>query len=210
MRTKERNVTRKLLVVLFFGAVLSAGAGDVFPTSSTWKYFKGLSEASSPNPAAWRTIDFSDSSWTTGQSPFYYENQPGGATSYTGNTLLGDMFGSYTCIFLRKTFVVTNVADISELQLYSFCDDGFIAWINGTEVARFNMPAGDVPFDGASSPALPEPIQPEDDVLANPGVYLVPGTNVIAVQAFNSSLANSSDFVIDLSLDYSKDTTPPT
>jgi len=203
-------VTRKLLVVLFFGAVLSAGAGVVFPTASTWKFFKGYSEASSPDPSAWREIGFNDSSWDSGLAPFYYENQPGSAGAYTGNTLLDDMFGGYTCIFMRKTFVVTNVADFSELQLHSFSDDGFIAWINGREVARFNMPGGVVPFDGSSSPALAEPIQPQDDALENPGVYLVPGTNVIAVQAFNSSLAGSSDFVIDLSLDYAKDTTLPT
>src|SRR5207249_406590 len=80
----------------------------------------------------------------------------------------------------------------------------------GTEVARFNMPAGDVPFDGSSSPALTEPVPPQNDAVANPGVFLVPGTNVIAVQAFNSSLDSSSDLVIDASLSYTIDTTPPT
>jgi hypothetical protein len=210
MLLQERNVTRKLLAVLFVGAVLSADADVVFPTNSTWRYFKGSSEASSPNPTAWRTIDFNDASWTAGQAPFYYENQPGGATSYTGNTLLGDMFGGYTCIFLRKTFLVTNVADLSELHLHSFCDDGFIAWINATEVARFNMPSGDVPFNGAASPALTEPVPPQNDMLANPASFLVAGTNVIAVQAFNASLGNSSDFVIDLSLYSTTDTVPPT
>src|SRR5262249_42129612 len=89
-------------------------------------------------------------------------------------------------------------------------DDGFIAWINGTEVARFNMPLGVVPYDGSSSPALPEPVPPQNDLLTNPGAYLLPGTNVIAVQAFNASLGNSSDFIIDLSLSYTKDITPPT
>src|SRR4030095_15136530 len=103
MLLQERNVTRKLLAVLFVGAVLSADADVVFPTNSHWRYFKGSSEASSPNPTAWRTIDFNDASWTAGQAPFYYENQPGGATSYTGNTLLGDMFGGCSCILLAKT-----------------------------------------------------------------------------------------------------------
>ena len=203
-------MTRKLSVVLCFVTVWAATAGVIFPTNSTWTYFKGLSEASSPDPTAWRAVDFDDSSWATGQGAFYYENQPGSVTEYTGNTLLNDMFGGYTCIFLRKTFVVTNPAGTSGLQLYAFSDDGFIAWVNGTEVARFNMPAGDVPFDGTSSPALTEPVPPQNDTLANPGAYLVAGTNVIAVQAFNSSLGSSSDFVIDVALSSTTDATPPT
>jgi len=204
------TVTRKFSAALFFVLIWAANGAVLVPTNSTWNYFKGLSEASSPDPTAWRAADFDDSSWATGQGAFYYENQPGSATEYTGNTLLDDMFGGYTCVFLRKTFVVTNPADISELRLDAFSDDGFIAWINGTEVARFNMPAGDVPFDGTASPALPEPVPPQNDTLSNPGAYLVPGTNVIAVQAFNASLGGSSDFVIDVSLSYTTDTTPPT
>lgn len=45
----------------------------------------------------------------------------------------------YRCIFLRKTFVVTNRAEIGGLRLASVVDDGFVAWINGTEVLRIRM-----------------------------------------------------------------------
>ena len=203
-------MTRKFLAFLYVGLVCGANAAVIFPTNSTWTYFKGFSEASVPDPTAWRAVGFDDSSWPSGQAAFHYENSPGTATSYTGNTLLDDMFGGYTSIFLRKTFVVTNVADISELQFHAFSDDGFIAWINGTEIARFNMPGGDIPFDGTSSPALAEPVPEQNDTLGNPGIYLIPGTNVIAVQAFNASLAGSSDFVIDAALSSTTDTTPPT
>ncbi|PYM11903.1 MAG: hypothetical protein DME18_12735 [Verrucomicrobia bacterium] len=72
------------------------------------------------------------------------------------------------------------------------------------------MPAGDVPFDGTSSPALPEPVPPQDDTLGNPAAYLLPGANVIAIQAFNASLGGSSDFVIDAALSSATDATPPT
>jgi len=202
-------VARKLSVALFFSLVVLSNAAVIFPTSSPWAYFKGYSEASSPDPAAWRTVGFNDSGWEIGQAPFYYDNQPTSTTAYTGNTLLNDMFGGYTCVFLRKTFVLANVADVSQLQFYAFSDDGFIAWINGVEVARFNMPAGGIPFDGASSAALQEPVPPQNVSLNDPGAYLVAGTNAIAIQAFNSSLSASSDFVIDASLSYTTDFTPP-
>jgi hypothetical protein len=189
--------------------VVFSNAAVIFPASSPWAYFKGHSEASSPDSAAWRMVGFNDSGWEVGDAPFYYENQPASTTAYTGNTLLNDMVGGYTCVFLRKTFVLANVADVSQLQFYAFSDDGFIAWINGVEVARFNMPTGGIPFDGASSAALQEPVPPQNVSLNDPGVYLVAGTNVIAVQAFNSSLSGSSDFVIDASLSYTSDLTPP-
>lgn len=47
---------------------------------------------------------------------------------------------NYTCIFMRQSFELSNVADISELQLGSVSDDGYIVWINGVEVNRYRMP----------------------------------------------------------------------
>ncbi|MEI9959605.1 MAG: CotH kinase family protein [Limisphaerales bacterium] len=180
-----------LAVVMAF----SAHGKPFFSTNSTWKYFKGTSEASSPD-TVWRNIGFDDSAWLAGAAPFYFENDPGSGNAYTGNTALTDMFGGYTCIFMRQTFVVTNLALIAQLQLTALCDDGFIAWINGVEVARFNMPSGNLAYNASSSPALPEPVPLQNDVLSDPQSYLVNGTNVIAIQAFNSSLSASSDFLM--------------
>ena len=192
---------------LSLSMVISVNAGTFFSTNSTWKYFKGVSEASSPDATAWRTINFSDAAWLSGQGPFYYENDPGSATAYSGNTLLSDMYGGYTCIFMRQMFVVTNPAQISQLQLTATCDDGFIAWINGTEVARFNMPSGSVAYNGTASGALAEPVPVQNDILDNPQSYLVTGTNVIAIQAFNASIGSSSDFFMSSSLGTSSNAT---
>ena len=133
----------------------------------------GTAEASPQDPSAWRTKDFDDSVWTTGKGPFYYDDQPGSATAYSGNTQLTDMRGNYSSIYLRKEFVVGNPSDIRELRLVSFSDDGFIAWINGAEVARFNMPGGDIPHDGVALGALQEPVPVQTTVLGPAG--LAPG-----------------------------------
>jgi|GEM_PF-605841 len=183
-------------LALFAAAVVfSAHGRSILSMNSTWRYFKGFSEASSPN-TAWRNAGFDDSAWLTGAAPFYYENEPGRANAYTGSTDLTDMFGGYTCIFLRQQFVVTNLAQIAQLQLTALSDDGFIAWINGVEVARFNLPAGNIAYSSSSSPALPEPVPLQNDALSDPQNYLVAGTNIIAIQAFNSSKGASSDFLI--------------
>jgi len=88
-------------------------------------------------------------------------------------------------------------------------DDGFIAWINGQEVARFNMPAGDVAYNGVSSPALPEPVPWWTITLSDVRPFLLTGTNVLAIQAFNSSLGGSSDFIISPALYYTPDVSGP-
>jgi hypothetical protein len=185
-------------ILLAMSIAFSTYGDSLFSTNAAWKYFKGRSEASSPDTTAWRYAGFNDSGWLTGEAPFFYENDPGSdnPTAYTGNTDLTDMDGNYTCIFMRQNFVLTNASQITQLHLTALSDDGFIAWINGTEVARFNMPSGNVAYNGASSPALPEPVPLQDDFLDNPQSYLVNGTNVIAIQAFNSSLSDSSDFLI--------------
>jgi hypothetical protein len=203
----QRGALALLLSLLVNAA--STEAALIIETNASWKYLKGLSEASSPDTTAWRAANFDDAQWAIGAGPFYYENQPGSETAYQGNTLLADMQGGYTSLFLRRTFAVPNPAAISDLTLQALCDDGFIAWINGTEVARFNMPAGDPAFNGLSSPALAEPVPLQTYTLSNPGAFLVGGTNVLAIQAFNCALSSSSDFLINVALSSSVDTIPP-
>lgn len=199
--------------LIWFGSLLltlwSVCAEVLVPAGSSWRYFKGTIEPPLDGAATWVDPAYNDSGWPSGPAAFYYENQPGSANAFTGQTLLSDMFGGYTCVLLRRTFVIANPSDVEVLQVAAFCDDGFIAWINGREVARFNMPAGAVPCSSSSLPALSEPISWWTNLVADAEEFLVPGTNVLCVQAFNSSLADSSDFIIDPALYYTQDQTAP-
>lgn len=163
---------RKLLTVLGLSAALvgQAHAALVFSTGANWRLFKGRSEASSPDTTAWRGVNFVDSAFTDSPAPFWYGDVlPGG-------TQLSDMQNQYTTIFLRRNFVLTNTADISGLILSAFCDDGFIVWINGVEVQRYNVPAGNLAFNASASGAVPtEPPPTVEYTLTNPN-YLVVGT----------------------------------
>jgi hypothetical protein len=174
---------------------LPSPAGLLFNTNATWRYVKGRSEASSPDITAWRLLNFNDTNFTTAPAPFWYGDV------YPGGTQLPDMINTYSCIFMRRTFVVTNLSDVSGLQLGYRCDDGFVAWINGVEVTRYNMlggPGTAVAFNGLAGPAVAEPI-PFVTVDIPGTSMLVLGTNMIAVQAFNTALT-SSDLGIDISL----------
>jgi len=195
-------IVRYLCIIGALVCGLTQGfSAELIPQSSQWRYMKGLSEASAPN-TVWRTVDFSDAGWEAGPAPIYY-GEP-----LTG-TLLGDMQGLYSSVFMRKTFTVSNPALVGELVLETLSDDGFIAWINGVEVARYNTPAGDLPFNGTSFGPLTEPIPWETTVLTGAQGYLVPGVNVLAVHGFNANLASSSDFVFDAKLSSITDVSAP-
>lgn len=193
-----------LLVMMFAAVRASAQTVTLIPQAAPWRWLKGTNEASRPDPTVWRQPEFDDSAWPRAPMPFWYgDRQPDPGTELT------DMRYNYTCIFLRHSFVITNPATVVSLRLYALSDDGFIAWLNGVEVARFNMPEGFIPYNGTSLPALPEPLPWENFPIGPPQSLLRAGTNVLAIQAFNSSLGNSSDFVIHVELSAQLDTSPP-
>lgn len=165
--------------------------------SAAWRYRKAVSEASSPDPAAWRFPGFpaDDGTWLTsaGGAPFGY----GEAV----DTELADMRGGYSGIYLRHTFELAgSLAGPLRLRVYN--DDGFIAWLNGVEVARFGPPEGEfVPYDGLAGRNHESTNQPPDEVtIAAPNAILQQGTNVLAIHALNVDLGGSSDFFIDAEL----------
>jgi hypothetical protein len=176
-----------------------AFADPVFYISgaSTWKYFKGTQEASAPD-SAWRANGFADGSWASGAAPFGYGDGPYGTDL---SLLVPPMRANYTSLFLRKTFDVTDAALVPELELNVKYDDGFIAWINGNEVLRVNVPgaAGSpVAYNGVAA-AEHEAAAFEVFDLPNPATYLSSGTNVLALQVFNLTIS-STDLSFDLEL----------
>ena len=160
-------------------------------SNSTWKYFKGRTEASSPT-TAWRQLNFNDAGWSSGVAPIGY-----GETFII--TPLSDMRSNYTSVFFRKTFFVPDAAAVSNLVLQALYDDGFKVWINGTNVLNANISSGEVAYNGTATTTR------EDSTYAtfnlnNPRAYLVTGTNIIAVQAHNTSISGSTDFFLDMRL----------
>ena len=114
----------------------------------TWRYLKGTNEASAP-VTAWRQIGFDDSGWLTDQSGFGYSYLSFGAA-----TTLSDMPLNYLSVFFRKKFTVLRPETVKWLVLRVDYDDGFVAYLNGVEIARRGFPglAGrSVPYDAAAA-----------------------------------------------------------
>ncbi|HYG33940.1 MAG TPA: lamin tail domain-containing protein, partial [Clostridia bacterium] len=180
-------------------SVVSTNTGSssytLIPEQSTWRFFKGLTEASFPT-YAWRALGFDDSGWSEGLTPIGYD------PFLSMGTYLDDMSSRYCTVFFRKTFVVNNVSEINTLLLRALYDDGFKLWINEHPVrdGDFNMAAGELAADQTAGPAR-ESTSFDLFYLNSPQNFLVAGTNIIAIQAANALLGGSSDFFLDLELE---------
>jgi Bacterial Ig domain/Calcineurin-like phosphoesterase/Immunoglobulin domain/Fibronectin type III domain len=163
-------------------------------SNSNWLFIKGRAEASEPTDA-WRQLAFDDSGWSNAPAPFFFgDAYSNGVPAFT---LLSDMLGQYSTIYLRKEFTVPSRNAITTLLLNAQSDDGFVAWINGVEVLRYNVPEGELAYNATASAASPESgtagalyIVHE---LTNAASALVNGTNVLAIHAINQFIT-SSDF----------------
>ena len=160
----------------------SEGADFVSP-GEAWRFFRGSAPASVPGDA-WKEIGFDDSGWETGPAGFGFGDDDDA-------TILDDMRGSYLTVYIRKEFSVASVVPEAVLELAIDYDDGFIAYLNGLEVARRSMPAG--PATHTTPASSHEAGTPEIIVLGKAGDLLREGGNLLAIEGHNISLT-SSDF----------------
>lgn len=157
-------------------------------TSTGWSYWdKGTM------PAGWSTEGFDASSWATGLAQLGYgDGDESTVVSYGPSAS-----AKYITTYFRATFDVTTVPD--QLNLYLAADDGAVAYVNGTEVVRDNMPAGTITNttrastgrSGGGENALRQ-------FAFNPAV-LHPGTNTLAVEVHQDT-PTSTDLTFDGSL----------
>jgi len=200
-----RNLSALVILGMLAVSLTEAHSATLVPRESLWRWRPGTNEASNPINL-WRQVDFSDNEFTPAPAPFWFGDVLPRGTRITG------MQNLYSCIFLRRTFVITNLAEMGGLRLSALVDDGFVAWINGTEVLRVSMPgaAGSPVTTSTLANNAAEPVEFTTYGLPAPPVYLLPGTNVLAVQVFQSS-RSSSDLGFDCQLEsILTETDPPT
>ncbi|MDA3892437.1 MAG: CotH kinase family protein [Salinivirgaceae bacterium] len=183
---KRQSIT-VIILSIFIG--FSASAQINFPYGSSFKYLKG-SDAISLG-SNWVNSDFDDSIWETAAAPFRYGDG-------TGGTELTDMQGSYSTIFLRTTFTASQVNLIENVMVNANWDDGFVMFVNGSEVLSRQAP--DIISYDALSSGLHEYGDVETISLSASAINLVEGENTLAIFACNTSLDGSSDFYIDVNL----------
>ncbi|MCF8379601.1 MAG: CotH kinase family protein [Bacteroidales bacterium] len=182
------SVTRLLLLLIFF-AVHSISFSQtidhwetIIQVGDSCRYIVPDSEIGN----GWNGLAFDDSGWYTGPSGCGYGDGD-------DNTELPD---NTVSVYMRFEFTVHNQSDISQLLLDMDFDDGFVAYINGTEVARENVEdpiTWNMELNNLHEALMKDGVNPERFKIIKPlAAILVTGQNVFAVEVHNEQ-ASSSD-----------------
>ena len=143
----------------------------------------------------WNETDYDDSSWAMGNLGIGYDISSD-YDPFFETDVRAQMRDSQTSIYIRAPFQIKNPELVSNIQLQMNYDDGFIAWINGKQIASSNAPvipewnarATSSHRDSEAIQKLTIPIDFQPNELAK-------GRNVLAIQGLNRSPSNS-DFLI--------------
>ena len=150
-------------------------------------------------------LDFDDSTWINGTGGVGYE-RGSGYEALIGIDVEAQMYNGNTSCYIRIPFSVRKSPDSYDfLTLNTRYDDGFIAYINGTEVQRVSFtgtPAWNSRADGNHEAQSIEFFD-----ISNHLNDLHRGHNILAIQGLNVS-ASSSDFIISAGLTAGQSSSP--
>ena len=153
---------------------------------SVWKYLDDGSEQG----ASWRATAFDDTAWKQGAAQLGYGDRDEATVVEFGPSASKKFITTY----FRHSFDVQNVDRLTDFTVDLLRDDGAIIYVNGQEVVRDNLPAGDVD----STTLAGDDTKDEDEFyqFVVDSALLVNGTNVIAVEVHQEK-ASSSDMSFD-------------
>jgi len=175
-------VLRYFLLAFAATALLAPGAVaqrvDLIQVGDPWKYMKGRSDPA----AAWTDRGFDDSSWSEGRTGIGYA---GGDDV----TVLADMHDQYQTLYARRSFTVDDPRAVRKLIFRIGYDDGFVAYVNGTEILRRGLGAAGSPVHHDTAASRHEAgVMDVFDV--TPSIAsLVSGENILAVETHNNALS---------------------
>ncbi len=158
-------------------------------TGSVWRYL----DIGPDQGTNWRRTDFDDNAWASGTGKFGTNDSPTTVIRIRGTNNL-----QINTSYYRHRFNVQPGAGITNLAFRVLRDDGCVAYLNGTEVFRMNMPTGAVTFNTLA----PLAVGGADEFNFYPtnltAALLRDGPNVLAVELHQSG--GTSDAGFDLSL----------
>jgi hypothetical protein len=127
----------------------------------------------------------------------------GGGGSYASlisTDVQGQMAGVNSTAYLRTSFNVANAGSLQSLTLRMMYDDGFVAYLNGQQVAGRNA-AASPQWNSTATASRPNSAAMvfEDINISDHLNALLTGNNVLAIQGLNQS-ASDADFLISPAL----------
>jgi hypothetical protein len=155
---------------------------------------------------------FNDSAWmsTSGSPGGVGYERSSGYENYISLDLEAQMYNGNNSCYIRIPFTIdsTQAAGFNYMRLDIRYDDGFVAYLNGTEVARRNFtgtPNWNSSADGSCDDAAAVNLETID--ISAYTDRLQRGSNILAIHGLNTSLT-SSDMLISAQLIAGQSTSP--
>ncbi len=157
--------------------------------NDVWRYQPGTSAPDT----SWREINFVDSVWLQGK---------GGIGFGDGDD--STVISPVSSLFMRKSFQISDTSKIALALLSIDYDDGFVAWLNGIEIARSNLGiSGDSPEFNTLAPesheakiyqaGFSEKFFIDKQKLSS---ALLLGANILALEVHNADTVSSGDLSV--------------
>ncbi len=184
----NRTIILSFLFLLFgtFSRAQTNHYETVVRDTQQWQYIVPNVNTS----ATWYQPSFDASTWLVSPGGFGFGDNDDGTIIPNGSV----------SVYMRKSFNITDINALTKIIFHMDYDDGFIAYINGIEIARNNLgtvgqPAAYNLLASASHEAQLYQNGLPDQFIFNPAQFasfLLQGSNVICVEVHNQT-ANGPD-----------------
>ena len=161
---------------------------EIFTAGSEWKYHDHGGNLGT----AWRQTTYNDESWSTGVAQLGYGDGDEATIVDYGD----DSANKHITTYFRKSFDLLSIHDFQSFSLRLLVDDGAVAYLNGTEIARVNMPDGLIFSSTTAATTIPD--ETVFHQFAIDPALIETGSNIMAVEIHQAS-ATSSDISFDCS-----------
>jgi lysophospholipase L1-like esterase len=156
----------------------------LIPGGAKWKY----NDTGTDPGGNWMQPDYDDSGWSNGVARFGY-GDPATATTVSFGP---DSTNKFVTTWFRTSFVVPWNVVITNLDLRLARTGGAVAWLNGQEIYRTNMPNGPITFTNLALTAMTGFRSHIYHPSVFPTFYGLTGTNVVAVEVHQNSVTNAT------------------
>lgn len=170
----------------------SASGEMLIAPGSIWRYWDEGTAPAGP----WREIGFNDTAWSSGPAQLGYGDGDEATVVGYGR----DPGDKYITTYFRRSFTLSDPAGINQVILNLVRDDGAVVYLNGAELFRDNIPAGDVTAETTASAGVGGADESQWFIFNIPPEKLIAGKNILAVELHQNS-GTSSDLSFDLSLE---------
>lgn len=159
----------------------------IFSKGDKWSYW----DKGSLDGTDWKTGAIS---WAEGITPLGYGKNDIATTISYGS----DSNKKHITYYFRKNIQLEEAPSAKDIFTLNFtADDGFVVYVNGTEVYRYLMPEGEVSYSTYATTYASD--NPDSGTFTLPANLFHKGSNIIAVEVHNN-VPGSSDIYWDAEL----------